>query len=188
MVAEMSYSTVSNVIDTWEMVRRRENYEQEVGTKLFQRCVWYRCIAILLLLLSLLTLFRIPFQLQILHHWTRSQGNLWFQGRHGPNFRRSDQEPTLHQARAVLCSNDRSRPRLAGPEIELLTEIMLDLGEKHVRYGVRAEFFPAMGTALIHAVSQVLGEDNFTDEIRADWLEVYGALSYDMIRGQKQAH
>lgn len=37
MVAEMSYSTVSNVIDTWEQVRRTENYEQEVGTKLFQK-------------------------------------------------------------------------------------------------------------------------------------------------------
>ena len=74
---------------------------------------------------------------------------------------------------------------LLGPEIELLTEIMLDLGEKHVRYGVKAEFFPAMGTALISAMSSVLGEEHFTDEIRADWLEVYGALSYDMIRGQK---
>lgn len=77
---------------------------------------------------------------------------------------------------------------LLGPEIELLTEIMLDLGEKHVRYGVRAEFFPAMGTALIHAVTTVLGEQRFTEAIRADWLEVYGALSYDMIRGQKNAH
>mgnify|MGYP001074962486 CR=1 FL=1 len=37
MVAEMSYSTVSNVIDTWEEIRRRENYEKEVGTKLFQK-------------------------------------------------------------------------------------------------------------------------------------------------------
>ena len=77
---------------------------------------------------------------------------------------------------------------LLGPEIEMLTEIMLELGEKHVRYGVRAEFFNSMGTALIHAIKMVLPEEDFTEEIRADWLEVYGALSYDMIRGQKNAH
>lgn len=76
---------------------------------------------------------------------------------------------------------------LLGPEIELLTEIMLELGEKHVRYGVKPEYFNAMGTALIHAVQTSLG-DEFTDDVRADWLEVYGALSYDMIRGQKNAH
>ena len=74
---------------------------------------------------------------------------------------------------------------MLGPEIEMLTEIMMDLGAKHVRYGVRAEYFPAMGTALIQAVASVLGEENFTEEIRSDWLEVYGALSYDMIRAQK---
>jgi hypothetical protein len=35
MVADMSYSTVSNVIDSWEQVRRTDNYEEVVGTKLF---------------------------------------------------------------------------------------------------------------------------------------------------------
>jgi hypothetical protein len=37
MVAEMSYSTVSQVIDSWEKVRRVENYGEKVGTKLFQK-------------------------------------------------------------------------------------------------------------------------------------------------------
>lgn len=37
MVAEMSYSTVSSVIDSWEMVRRMDNYEEVVGCKLFER-------------------------------------------------------------------------------------------------------------------------------------------------------
>lgn len=36
MVAEMSYVTVSNVIDTWEKVRSIPNYEQVIGSKLFQ--------------------------------------------------------------------------------------------------------------------------------------------------------
>jgi hypothetical protein len=32
---------------------------------------------------------------------------------------------------------------MLGPDIELLTEILLDLGKKHVNYGVKPEFFPS---------------------------------------------
>lgn len=73
---------------------------------------------------------------------------------------------------------------MLGPDIELLTEILLDLGHKHVGYGVKPEYFPSMGRALIYAVKDSLGE-NFTDETKDAWIEVYGALSYDMIRAQK---
>jgi hypothetical protein len=37
---------------------------------------------------------------------------------------------------------------MLGPDIELLTEIMLDLGVKHVTYGVKPEYFPIMGKVL----------------------------------------
>jgi nitric oxide dioxygenase len=74
---------------------------------------------------------------------------------------------------------------MLGPDIELLTEILLDLGAKHVTYGVKPEYFPSMGRALLHAVKERLG-DEWTDEVKDAWVEVYGALSYDMIRGQKQ--
>jgi hemoglobin-like flavoprotein len=73
---------------------------------------------------------------------------------------------------------------MLGPDIDLLTEILLELGQKHVSYGVKPEYFPSMGRALIHAVSGCLG-DSFSTEIKDSWVEVYGALSYDMIRAQK---
>jgi hemoglobin-like flavoprotein len=73
---------------------------------------------------------------------------------------------------------------MLGPDIEILTEILLELGEKHVKYGVKPEYFPSMGRALIDTVGEELG-DFFTDDVKADWVEVYGALSYDMIRAQK---
>ena len=77
---------------------------------------------------------------------------------------------------------------MLGPDIELLTEILMELGEKHVRYGVKPEYFPSMGRALIDAVSSNLSEEEFTSDIKSDWVEVYGALSYDMIRAQKNAN
>ena len=39
MVADMSYSTVSNVIDSWEEVRRLKDYEKVVGVTLFTKYV-----------------------------------------------------------------------------------------------------------------------------------------------------
>lgn len=72
---------------------------------------------------------------------------------------------------------------MLGPDIELLTEILLDLGAKHVGYGVKPEYFPSMGRALIHAIKESL-DDEFSDQMNDAWVEVYGALSYDMIRAK----
>jgi methyl-accepting chemotaxis protein len=76
---------------------------------------------------------------------------------------------------------------MLGPDIELLTEILMDLGIKHVRYGVKPEYFPSMGRSLIYTVESLLDSDDFSRDVKDAWVEVYGALSYDMIRAQKQA-
>ena len=48
------------------------------------------------------------------------------------------------------------------------------------------EYFPSMGRALVYTVEELLGKEAFTRQIKDAWVEVYGALSYDMIRAQKQ--
>jgi methyl-accepting chemotaxis protein len=75
---------------------------------------------------------------------------------------------------------------MLGPDIELLTEIMTELGIKHVRYGVTAEMFPIMGDALLHTLESTL-KDDFTEPVKAAWVEVYSALSQDMVRAQVKA-
>jgi methyl-accepting chemotaxis protein len=72
---------------------------------------------------------------------------------------------------------------MLGPDIELLTEIMTELGLKHVRYGVKPEMFPIMGDALLHTLETTL-KSSFTKPVKEAWLEVYSALSQDMIRAQ----
>jgi len=72
---------------------------------------------------------------------------------------------------------------MLGPDIELLTEIMTELGVKHVRYGVKPEMFSIMGDALVETLETHLGKD-FTEPVREAWLETYKALSQDMIRAQ----
>jgi len=70
---------------------------------------------------------------------------------------------------------------MLGPDIELLTEIMLELGSKHVSYGVKAEYFSVMGESLILTLEETL-KDDITPEVKEAWLETYNALSQDMIR------
>jgi hemoglobin-like flavoprotein len=73
-----------------------------------------------------------------------------------------------------------------GPDIEFLTEVLLELGAKHAQYGVKPEYFPSMGRALLHSLQETLG-DEFTQQTRDAWVEVYGAMSYDMIRAQNRS-
>jgi hypothetical protein len=71
---------------------------------------------------------------------------------------------------------------LLGPDIELLTEILMELGRQHTKFGVESSFYPPMGHALIHTMEEVLG-DKFSSSTKNAWLECYQALAYDMIQG-----
>jgi hemoglobin-like flavoprotein len=71
---------------------------------------------------------------------------------------------------------------MLGPDIELLTEMLEDLGKKHVTYGVQPEMFPVMGTCLIATMEECLDEKEFSNTAKDAWVETYNALSQDMIR------
>lgn len=74
---------------------------------------------------------------------------------------------------------------LLGPDIETLTEIMYDLGVKHIRFGVEPYMFPIMGECLIEAIEDSLDE-SLKPEVRGAWKSTFDALSNDMIESQKQ--
>ncbi|GAX29564.1 hypothetical protein FisN_24Lh015 [Fistulifera solaris] len=154
MVKEISYSTISNVMEDWESVKRTKDYEKVAGTKLFRR-LFDKCPQAKLL-------FGFPIDIDV-------------------------DSPELLQskrfiAQAIYFWNmiDTSLNML-GPDIELLTEIMTELGTKHVVYGVKPDMFPIMGDALVWTLKEMLG-DKFTEESEESWKETYGALSADMIR------
>ncbi len=50
------------------------------------------------------------------------------------------------------------------------------LGERHAGFGVTPAHYETVGEALIWTLEQGL-TDTFTSEVRAAWVEVYGALS-----------
>lgn len=71
----------------------------------------------------------------------------------------------------VVAALDRLQPLL--PTIERLAR-------RHVDYGVSERHYPSVGTALIWALDQALG-DAFDTEVRAAWIAAYGILSTTMI-------
>jgi nitric oxide dioxygenase len=73
---------------------------------------------------------------------------------------------------------------MLGPDIEMLTEIMAELGQKHVRYGVKADMFPIMGECLVETLRETLKKGVFSEKVEKAWLETYAELSGDMIRQQ----
>jgi hemoglobin-like flavoprotein len=61
---------------------------------------------------------------------------------------------------------------------ELLPELEA-LGVLHVWYGVRERDYETVGNALVWAIQELLGDD-FTEEIKEAWAEVYGQLANAM--------
>lgn len=74
---------------------------------------------------------------------------------------------------------------LLGPDIELLTEIMTELGTKHVLYGVKPTMFPIMGECLVAALEDLLPKAKFTPLVKESWRDVYSALADDMMKANK---
>ena len=54
------------------------------------------------------------------------------------------------------------------------------LGRRHAGYGVRAEHYDTVGSALLWTLEQGLG-DGFTPEVQAAWTQAYGTLASVMI-------
>jgi len=65
-------------------------------------------------------------------------------------------------------------------DIERLLPVVRDLGARHEGYGVEPEHYEIVGEALIWTLEQGLGDD-FTEEVKQAWIEVYNALSSTMI-------
>jgi methyl-accepting chemotaxis protein len=159
MVKEISYSTINHVLESWEAMKRINNYHEVVGSKLFQR-VFDKCP-------QAKVLFGFPIDIDVYSSELLNSKRF------------------LAHAAYMLDMIDTALNML-GPDIELLTEIMQDLGIKHIRYGVKPEFFPIMGEALVCVLQDALG-DEFTESIKESWIETYKELSGDMIRAQVNA-
>ena len=62
---------------------------------------------------------------------------------------------------------------------EDLSDALLDLGKRHVDYGVKEEHFDAVGQALLETLANALG-DEFDETTRTAWSDAYQSVAYAM--------
>ncbi|PZR29610.1 MAG: hemoglobin [Citrobacter freundii] len=65
-------------------------------------------------------------------------------------------------------------------QLDKLTEDIKALARRHVRYGVKAEHYTAVGNALLWTLEQGMGKD-WRPEVRDAWTACYTILSDTMI-------
>ena len=76
---------------------------------------------------------------------------------------------------------------MLGPDIELLSEILKDLGEKHARYGVTPQMFEVMGVALADMLEETVGKNAFNEVARRAFTDTFDILSGDMVIALKNS-
>jgi len=67
---------------------------------------------------------------------------------------------------------------MLGPNADMLSEVLIDMGRTHNQRGVRLEHYPAFGIALIEAFRKL--DKHFTRETELCWRHVYLGVSSDM--------
>lgn len=83
-----------------------------------------------------------------------------------------------HQKEKLIAS---LRIIVASLEEPAELEVFLrELGGRHKTYGVKAEYYPAVGECLLAAMERV-SADSWSDEIQTAWTKAYSAVSQIMI-------
>ena len=68
----------------------------------------------------------------------------------------------------------------------MFTSIIEDLGRRHARYGVAETDYEAVGRALMWSLERGLANE-FTSEVRSDWLALFENVRDIMIRASRQS-
>ncbi|CAB9529184.1 Involved in oxygen transport in the brain. Hexacoordinate globin [Seminavis robusta] len=152
--SDLDFATIHDVIESWERLRQMKGYDVEAGTLLFSH-MFNKCP-------STKTLFGFPVDMATDHESLKSNRRFQVHCKH--------MIAMLGKALNML-----------GPDDELLTEIMSDLGKKHFHMGVDDEhYYRIMGDSLFLALGELLGKD-FCPQVEESWTIVYGEITAAMI-------
>jgi hemoglobin-like flavoprotein len=72
---------------------------------------------------------------------------------------------------------------LLGPDLDPLAEDLVDLGQRHIAYGVKLEYLPIMERAVLHAMEEMIPK--FSSKDRKSWELVFHFMISNMIKGMR---
>lgn len=73
---------------------------------------------------------------------------------------------------------------LLGPDLDPLKEDLLDLGKRHISYGVSSDYFPVMEKAVMYMLEELL-DDMLTKKDRQAWQVIFHFMISNMMKGMK---
>src|SRR5690242_6272748 len=112
-----------------------------------------------------------------------AQAGMMFYGRLfevAPHLRPMFRQPIPEQSRMLMQMLAVAVSSL--DRLETLVPALEDMGQRHVKYGVRNEHYQIVGACLLWTLEKGLGEA-FTPEVRDAWATVYGVIAEAMQRG-----
>ena len=71
-------------------------------------------------------------------------------------------------------------------ELDEIVPAVKELGVRHLDYGVKNSQYDTVGEALLWTLGQGLGDD-FTNDVRIAWADVYGLLATTMKEAAREA-
>ena len=151
----MSFKHVSNVVESWEVIRRIPNFESVAGELLLRK------------MFEIDEAFRVQFGF---NKDTDANDPAIYQ----------DKKFVMHGV-ALVIAVDKAIDFL-GPDLEPLEMELEELGRRHIHMGAKPEYWPLVGDALFHTLGAALGE-KFDSKLQKSWTVVYHFLAYYMIRG-----
>jgi hemoglobin-like flavoprotein len=72
-----------------------------------------------------------------------------------------------------------------GPDLEPIEYELLDLGKRHIAYGVQPEYLPIMERAVVYALEGIL-DDKLTRDDRGSWQVIFQFMIEHMTKGMKE--
>eukprot|EP00980_Cylindrotheca_fusiformis_P006965 scaffold1469_cov119-Cylindrotheca_fusiformis.AAC.9 len=66
--------------------------------------------------------------------------------------------------------------------MELLVSVLQDLGARHAKYDLVKVHYDMVGESLLYTLEKALG-DAFTPQVKEAWVQVYGIITEQMMRG-----
>jgi hypothetical protein len=155
---DLSYNTINLVVDSYDQLRLIENYQSVAGVVLMQRL--FEKVP------QTKKIFGFPLDTD-----PKSKDVI------ESNRFRIHSELLMGMFDVVLD--------MLGPDMFMLEEVLPELGEKHLRYGVKPEMFAALGDALIFTMNE-MSKTNMSEETSTAWKEVYSVLTAHMMQPQSR--
>jgi len=169
---ELSYDTVSTVIESWELMRRRnKDYAETMGCglliKFFQERPGAKAI--------------LGFEIDRIDQYDSDSEE-------SNHIEEEEEEDSLYKSEKFIEGGKNfvqfvdQAVDMLGPDLETLTQLFVDLGDKHhlTQYNLPSKFYPVLGRALLGQLEDMLGPKTFTIQTRSAWLQVFQAISLDL--------